>query len=165
MDHWDITRYPPESRATRLELIKRKLVRGDIVEKYAYVDELLAVIICNHFFKRRTGEKTFSRLWKTDKFKAFNHYLLDDTYLVGKLRLVRAIGEVPKGIRESIEHLNSLRNAMAHTFFPENRRDHFGKGSLSYKGSDIYTFDGVKKLGDDFRPVIDYLMERVGERF
>jgi len=163
MDHWNISQYHAESRTTRLELIKRSLIHGNIVQKYTYVDECLAVIACNHFFQRHVGEKTFSRLWKTEKFRAFNHYIMDDTYLLGKLRLVRALGEVPKAFRDYIEQLNALRNAIAHSFFPENRRDYFGKGGLSYKGSNIYTLDGVRKLDEDFQQVRKYLAERAGE--
>jgi len=37
-----------------------------------------------------------------------------------KLRFVKSISGVPKGIAADIERLNSLRNAMAHSFFPEN---------------------------------------------
>ena len=143
-------------------MIKRSLVHGNIVEKYTYIDECLAIIVCNHFFPRRAGEKTFSRLWKTKKFRSFTHYLLDDIYLLGKLRLVRKLDEVPKDCREYIEQINALRNAIAHSFFPENRRDHYGKDGLSYKGLNIYTLDGVRKLEEDFQQAGRYLRERAG---
>lgn len=165
MDYWDILRYPAGGRTTRLELIKRKMVRGDVVEKYTYIDELLAVIICHHFFRKPTKGRSFGGLWKTEKFREFNHYLLDDTYLFGKMRMVRAIGEIPAKIRECIDRINALRNAMAHSFFPENRREYFGKEGLMYRGSDIYTQDGVEKLAEDFREVRNYLWERAfGEK-
>lgn len=50
----------------------------------------------------------------------FNFHLIEELSLMPKLRFVKSISGVPKGIAADIERLNSLRNAMAHSFFPEN---------------------------------------------
>jgi hypothetical protein len=50
MDFWDIEKYKPEDRTTRLEIMKRQLIRGEIITKYTLIDEGLAVIIANYYF-------------------------------------------------------------------------------------------------------------------
>ena len=72
-----------------------------------------------HFFGRKRG---FPDLWKTKRFKVFNYQLLEKMYLVQKLDFVKAIHDIPKLVASDLMALNDLRNAVAHSFFPENRR-------------------------------------------
>lgn len=126
MDHWNILDDEPDSRTTYLELMKNKLVRSEVILKYALIDGLLSVIICHYYFRRPKRTFTFKQLWRTKKFRVFNHYISDEIYLLGKLRIVHAVGKLPKEVREAVERINALRNALAHSFFPENRRQYMG---------------------------------------
>jgi hypothetical protein len=73
---------------------------------------------------------------------------------------VRAIDEIPSQIRGMIEGINALRNAVAHSFFPENRRQYASYKKVVYKGADVYTLAGVQRLSDDFDVVSNYLIKR-----
>jgi hypothetical protein len=58
---------------------------------------------------------------------------MDDAYLLNKMKIVRAIGEIPRKTRDIIERINALRNAIAHSFFPENRRQYAGHNKVMYQ--------------------------------
>jgi hypothetical protein len=160
MDHWNILDYDPEARTIRLELVKNRLVRSDIIMKYTLIDEFLTVIIVRFYFPQRSKNATFRERWRTKKFRVFNHYLMDETYLLNKVKIVRAIDEIPSQIRGMIEGINALRNAVAHSFFPENRRQYASYKKVVYKGADVYTLAGVQRLSDDFDVVSNYLIKR-----
>jgi hypothetical protein len=81
MDHWNILNYEEGGRTTYLEMMKHQLVRGDIVTKYTLIDEFLAVDICHYYFRRPEKGFSFREQWKTQRFKVFNHYMLDETFL------------------------------------------------------------------------------------
>lgn len=157
MDHWNITDYPPEGRTTLLQLTKHNLIRSNIVLKYTLIDEYLTMLIVNYFFRKPRGGETYRQLWRTKKFRIFNQYIMDDLYVVGKLRAARSIMDVPRDIRDNIERINALRNAIAHSFFPEHRRDYFEKRAVSYRDSDIYSLDGFRKLQNDFAVIVDWM--------
>ncbi len=153
MDHWNITHYPTEGRTAILELMKRQLVVGDIVAKYTLIDELLSVVISHYYFTKPRKGFSFRQLWKTKKFQIFAHHVLDDTYLLNKMKLVRAIGEIPAPIRNAIERINAARNALAHSFFPENRRQYPPHKKVIYRGMDLYTKQGTEQFAEDFATV------------
>src|SRR5262245_8944736 len=121
MDAKNIERFVPGSQRTFLlhSMIDR-LIRGEVVTRYTFVDELLTDIICNYYFKRpKVGH--YGRLWKTKKFQRFVHYLMDETFLLKKLAMVEEILAVPKEVSSAIKRINDTRNALAHSLFPENR--------------------------------------------
>jgi len=160
MDHWKIEAYTPDTRTVFLELIRNKLVRSEIIIKYTLIDELLSVIICHFYFKKPDKEFSFRKLWKTKRFRIFNHHILEELYLLNKLRLVRAIREVPKEIRDNIERVNAVRNAVAHSFFPENRRQYLALKKVVYRGIDIFTKQGIERFEEDFETIREYLHQR-----
>jgi len=161
MDHWNIHSYAPETRTTCLELIKNKLVRSEVIFKFALIDELLSVIICHHYFPKPQKAATFRRLWKTKKFRIFNHHILGEIYLLPKMRLVHAIRSLPPNVRNNIERINALRNALAHSFFPENLRQYKDYRRVVYRGADIYTKQGLDKFDEDFTTISECLVDRV----
>jgi hypothetical protein len=160
MDHWNILDYEPDARTTRLGLIKRQLVLSEIILKYTFIDECLTVIVCHYYFKGPEGGSAWTKLWKTKKFQIFNHYIMDVIYMLKKLGVVRGIKEVPKAVRDNIGRINALRNVIAHSFFPENRREYAAHGKVLYRDSDIYSVEGIKKFEDDFAVVSEYLFTR-----
>ena len=160
MDHWNILEYPRNERSVTLELMKRSLVNQEIIWGYTLIDEYLSDIICNYYFKKRKNEVTYRRLWKEKKFEIFNHYIIEEIYFLQKLRIVHTIGEVPSNLRNSMEAINALRNSIAHSFFPENRRQYVKNKKVTYDGEDIYTKLGVEKLLNNIHQVIRYLETR-----
>jgi hypothetical protein len=149
LDYENILDYPPEDRTTQLELMVRRLVVGKVVWEYTYVDELLGSVICQFFFGTK---KNFPALWKTEKFRTFNHYILEILSLTEKLRLVKNIQQIPKPIAANIETLNALRNGLAHAYFPENLRSY----KPIYKGLNIYSREGLERFIDDMRKTTRY---------
>ena len=160
MDHWNIENYEEEARTIQLWIIRDKLIRGEIVICYTLIDEYLTEIICNYYFNRRAKAQSYGRLWKTKKFKIFNHQMMDEMYLLAKMRIVHAIGEIPNEVRDCIERINALRNDIAHSFFPQNRKAHMPKKMRLYQGEDIFTLAGIKKFSEDFETARAYLMPR-----
>jgi hypothetical protein len=162
MNHWDIESYPAPLRTIFLEIMKNKLIRSDVIFKYAVIDELLAVLICHQFFPKPKPGETFKALWKTKKFRLFVHFILDDMYLLAKLKVVHGIKPLPKEIRDNIERINALRNGLAHSLFPENRRQYMQHGKVIYRGLDISSKQGLEKLSNDFDTIQKYLSRRAG---
>jgi hypothetical protein len=119
LDYPNIEEYEPDERTTRLKFMKNQIIRSQVIMDYTFVDEMLGAAICHYFFGKKKG---FVKLWKTKKFRNFNHYVLEIMSLTEKHRLVRAIADVPKSVSKNIDALNALRNGLAHAFFPENLR-------------------------------------------
>jgi hypothetical protein len=160
LDHWNILNYPRSERSVSLELIKRSLVNQGIIWQYTLIDEYLSDIICNCYFHRKKNEVTYRRLWKEDKFRIFNHFIIEEIYFLQKIRIAHAIAEIPAQHRKSMEAINALRNAIAHSFHPENRRQYLKTKQVIYDGTDIYTKAGVDKLLSNVGPIVDYLKAR-----
>jgi hypothetical protein len=154
LDYWNIHRYERSERTIRLELIKRQVTIGAVVKEYTYVDELLNLALCDHFFGR---EKSHPRLWRTKRFQWFNYYLLEQLYLLQKLRYAREFLGIPRGIVRSIEDLNNLRNALAHAFFPENLKRYKPR----YKGLDIFGVDGMNRFDADMADVGEFFIKKL----
>jgi hypothetical protein len=151
IDYEDITRYDPKERTPRLGVMKRQLVMSVVIKDYTFVDEMLGSAICHYFFGRKKG---FIKLWRTKKFRNFNHYILEVLSLSEKLRLVKTTTKIPKAIANNIEQLNALRNGLAHAFFPENLRS----SKPIYKGNDIFTFPGIGRFIDDMHQVQKFFL-------
>lgn len=150
LDYQNIRDYDPEARTTYLQLMRRQLVCGFVVAKYTYLDELLGSEICRYLF----GSRGFIKLWRTKKFRTFNHYILEDLFLLQKLRFIKAIRKVPKDIAADVERINALRNGLAHAFFPENLR----KSPPVYKGKDIFTLTGFRLFAADVERISTYFV-------
>lgn len=149
LDYQNIKRYENEWRTPALNYIKNKVIRGAVIMEYVLIDEFLNDCICKYFFPK---EKGFIHLWKTKKFQYFNYYILEEIYLMQKLRFVNAILKIPKSIRQNIGRINILRNGLAHSFFPENLK----KSKPEYKGKNIFTFEGLKLFMDDVGEIGDF---------
>lgn len=119
IDYENTLDYEEEERTTRLQLMKNRIVRSQVIADYTYIDEMLGVAICHYFFGKKRG---FMKLWKTKRFRNFNYYILEVLSITEKLRLVKAIRKTSKSVAADIEAINALRNGLAHAFFPENLR-------------------------------------------
>jgi hypothetical protein len=160
LDHWNILQYEERYRTFTLQKIKNQLIRSEIIMRYALIDEFLANIICHQFFKRPQTGSHYGHLWRTKKFSAFVHHLLDGVYLLGKLRMVHDLKALPREIRDNIERINALRNAVAHSLFPENRYQHREHGKVVYRDHDISTPQGLTQFYQESQSTIEYLYKR-----
>ncbi|HZQ12701.1 MAG TPA: hypothetical protein VFB31_07825 [Pseudolabrys sp.] len=152
MDVWNIERYsePPFSRTALLKIMKDKLVRSHVIIKYALIDEYLTDVICNYYFYRQARKNTtYRELWRTKRFEIFVHHLMDEMFLLKKLSVVDAIKGVPSEVSSAIQRINDIRNALAHSLFPENRRRYMAYKKVIYSGKDLFTVEGVNKFNED----------------
>jgi hypothetical protein len=160
MDYWNILDYDEDGRTVILEIMKQQLIRSDIIMSYTLIDEFLSVIMCHYYFKRPKQGFNFRQLWRTKKFQIFANYFLDDTYLLKKMAIVNAIKEIPSRVKSAIARINDVRNAIAHSFIPENRRQYKAYKKVMYRGTNIFVKEGVAKFSEDAQCVQDYLMQQ-----
>jgi hypothetical protein len=154
--HADVAEVEPDLRITHLELAKRHLVSGEVLRQYVLMDEHLNAVMASHFFG---WDRPFPRLWRTKRFKAFNYYVLEKLYLLQKLDFVGYLYGVPKKVGRDLRALNDLRNALAHSFFPENRRV-----KPSWKGQDIFSLTGLDSFLEDMSDIADFFVDRFWTR-
>jgi hypothetical protein len=141
----------PGGRTTRLEIAKNKIIRSEVILKYVLLDEFLSAIICWYYFGKK---RSFQKLWKTKRFKLFNHFILERLYLLQKLDLVQNIQKIPKWVASDLAALNEIRNGISHSFFPENRRRR-----PEWKGQSIFTHDGFDRFLEDMHKLSTFFLE------
>jgi hypothetical protein len=157
VDFWNVenVRDDNSKKNLLLHLTKDKLIRSDIVYSYVLLDELLCELIARYFFDPR---KTSFQLWKTDeRFKMFNYHVLEGMSLLRKLALVKEYHDIPKPIEEIIVLTNMVRNAVAHSLFPMNKRDFKKTRKVTYKGKDIFTLEGLRRFNEDINKAVGCL--------
>lgn len=168
VDYWNILQRERAARTPVLEVMKRELIRGEVVGQYTLIDDLLSTELCRYFLPG----KNLIVQWKTRKFRRFNYYVIERLYLTQKLAFLKDVYNVPRPISSKIEEINALRNAMAHAFFPENLRAYQMKGrpsprkpiTVRYRGHDLFTAAGVKNFVDDCSEVVDFLFLQLKRR-
>ncbi len=139
-------------RTSRLELAKDQIIRSAVILKYVLMDEFLSAVVCWHYFGK---SRSFQQLWKTKRFRSFNYFVLERLYLLQKLDLVRDIHDIPKPVAADLAALNDLRNGIAHSFFPQNRRR-----KPDWKGQGIFTEAGFGRFLEDMGRLSDFFVER-----
>ncbi len=147
----DLTKLDPADRTSRLTWAKRKLITIAVLGEYLLTDEHFNNEMCREFFPRRT----YGELWRTKRFRAFNYYILERLYLVQKVEFVRSCIRLPKKIHKDILALNDLRNAVAHSFFPENRRV-----KPKWKDNDIFSSAGTSQFASDMANISAFFFPR-----
>jgi hypothetical protein len=94
-------------------------------------------------------------------FEYFVHYIMDEIYLLKKLTIVHAIRAVPKEVRSAITRINDVRNDLAHSFFPQQRRRYVRGKQVTYDGVRLFTTEGMTRFTKDFDLAYEYLRKRV----
>jgi len=130
------------------------------VIRYTLLDEILADLIARYFFQRAD----FPKLWRTKKFSTFVHHVLDEMYLLKKMDVVHAIKPLSSNVRKAIRKINAVRNAFAHSLFPENRKEHRENKKVLYGDRDIRTHEGLKNFLVDYHLAFNYLERRFDEQ-
>jgi hypothetical protein len=154
LNYREIREYEPESRTVRLEQVKRHFVRGEVVLQYTLVDEFLNNMLCHHFFGRRIS---FIRLWKTNRFRLFNYFVIEKLSLMEKLAFVKAIKTLPKSVVADVERLNAVRNGIARAFFPENLRS----SKPTWKGQDLFSLEGITQFTEDMSDLYQFFFRKM----
>jgi hypothetical protein len=157
LDFWDIEKKDKESRTPRLGNAITQMVRSEVVTQYTLLDEILTDLACRYYFKKK-GKRFI--LWRQKKFRVFVNYIMDEMFLIKKVELVHAIRPLPKEVKSTVHRVNSLRNALAHSFFPENRKEHRKVGKVLYQEKNIRTVEGLKGFQDDCHTAWVYLARR-----
>jgi hypothetical protein len=147
--------YETDARLEQLKRIKLDFIRMKVIGDHVFADELLSVIIVAYFFP----VKDFPMRWKNKKMLTFMHFIMEELFMLRKLALVREIRGFDKGMAEMLQSLNALRNAMAHSFVPEMKRDYRKIRKVIWKGQDIYTTQGMAQFDTDMRNLVDYLFQ------
>jgi hypothetical protein len=145
--------YQPATRLGQLQRIKLDFIRMKVIGDYVFADELLTVVIVAHFFPARQ----FPRRWKHKKVRTFMHFIMEELFMLRKLALVKEIRDFNQGMAKMLQSLNALRNAMAHSFMPDMKRDYREIKKVTWKGKDIYTTQGIEQFDTDMRILLDYL--------
>lgn len=127
------------------------LVIGEVVTQYTLIDEDLNIELRQHFFGHK---RSVAKLWKTKKFQEFNYNILERMSLLEKLRYVKSFRKMPRRIVRDIEQINTLRNGLAHSFFPENLK----RSKPVYKGKNIFALEGIKQFVDDMVDISAFFM-------
>ena len=152
LDYWN-----SESRiewsSTELEWMLRWIARGQVVYEYTVVDEVLSCRICWFLF----GKRPFPKLWRTKKFRLFNYHVIEQLSLMPKLKFVKSLSGLPKAIYADIERLNDLRNALAHSLWPENLKRY--RPMATWKGKSIFTADGLVAFDDDMAKIHEHFKD------
>jgi hypothetical protein len=143
-------------RGLALQIAIHKMVISEVVLRYTLLDEILADLIAKYFFE----SSHFPRLWRTKKFSTFAHHVLDEMYLLKKMDMVHAIKPLPSEVIKAIRKVNAVRNAFAHSLFPENRKEYRKNKKVLYGGTDIRTQQGLGQFVADYRLAFDYLERR-----
>ncbi len=131
---------------------KDQIICSAVILKYVLMDEFLSAVICWHYFGKK---RSFSQLWKTKRFRSFNHFVLERLYLLQKLDLVKSVHDIPKPVAADPATLNDLRNGIAHSFFPQNRRR-----KPEWKRKSIFTDAGFERFLEDMGKLSDFFVER-----
>jgi hypothetical protein len=153
LDYWNIRSYPEGSWTTFLELVRNKMVRGQVIIWYTLIDEFLNLRLSRFFY----GKRSTVQLWRTKRYKLFHYHVLEELSLLQKLRFAKAIRPIPKMVVSRIERLNAVRNGLAHAFFPENLK----KSPPVYSGLSVFTVAGAKALAQDIQEVLDFFSAEV----
>lgn len=142
----------PKARTTFLELAKDQIIRSAVILKYVWMDEFLNAVICWYYFGKK---RPFPQLWKSKRFKSFNYYILERLYLLQKLDLVKSIHNIPKWVNSDLAALNELRNGIAHSLFPQNRRR-----KPEWKGQNVFMRSGYDRFLADMEKLNNFFSRR-----
>ena len=163
IDFWNVERSNDDNdvKDIVLDLAKDQIIRADVVFSYVLIDELLSNLICQHFFGTNTTlGRSWRREWKKARFQTFNYHVLEGMSLLRKLALVKEFLNVPKAIEDIISRTNIIRNALAHSFFPMNKKEFRKSGIATYKGKDIFSLEGLRVFDADANKAVGFLSNR-----
>jgi hypothetical protein len=132
------------------------MIIGHVVKTYTYIDECLNFELIFYFFGFDCDLETIS---KTEKHQNITHYILEELNFISKLNFVNSFLEIPKEIYEDILKVNTLRNTLVHSFFPESRI----KSKPNWKGKSIYNIEALRDFHKDTGKIEIFLIKHIHE--
>ena len=147
---FDIADDDPEAVVPVLKSMIDQAVRSDVIFEYTMIDMELNNLLIRHFFG--TGKK-LKAVKNTKRFKTLN-LILQNTYLMQKLTLVRSFKNIPRTIVNKIAAINELRNGLAHTFFINELKPI----KRTYKKHSIFTIEGLEAFHEDIQEIRYFFM-------
>ena len=82
-------------------------------------------------------------------------------FLLKKLSVAHAIKPVSGKVTGIIQNINAVRNSLAHSFFPENRKEYKATGKVLYRKKDIRTPEGLMVFQEDAETAFRHIEERI----
>jgi hypothetical protein len=80
------------------------------------------------------------------------------------MEMVHAIKPLPSDVIKAVRKINAVRNAFAHSLFPENRKEHRKNKKVLYSDKDIRTDEGLRNFLADCRVAFTYLERRFARK-
>lgn len=77
------------------------------------------------------------------------------TLALQKLDLVKSVHDIPKWVLSDLAALNDLRNGVAHSFFPQNRRR-----KPDWKGENVFTRAGFDHFLQNMDKLSDFFYDQ-----
>lgn len=127
-----------EYNLIQIDEIIRKLVIGEVVRSYTWIDNRMNDVIIKYFIARKG--KHYS-----EKRDIFIDNVADKISFCNKLEAVRKIYDIPKPIYNKIQKIKDLRNDLAHNYFPEGKN----KTKAIYCNSNVFSEAGISLFLED----------------
>jgi hypothetical protein len=140
----------PDAVVPILKSMTDQAVRSVVIFEYTLIDMELEFAVFRHFFG---AGKKLNAARKTQRYRTLR-LMLQNTYLMQKLSIVRKFKEIPRRIVSSIAAINDLRNGLAHTFVVSE----LTAAKRTYKGQNIFTHKGLKVFLRDVGEIRRYFM-------
>lgn len=129
-----------------------KMVIAEVIVQYTLIDQVLGEIISSYFLGVEPKMiRSSSEVAENEHI--FSQQVLDEMFMLRKMGIVHAISPLPSNITSIIRKINAVRNALAHSFYPEDRKEYKSKGRVLYSGLNIRTLDGLIRFRDDANEV------------
>jgi hypothetical protein len=134
---------------------REMIIRGYLVTEFTVLDELMDRYLLRYFLEEDL-DSSLGELRDAERGMNFIHHVLQNLYLLQKFALFEKVEQPPMSVRQYIQRVNDLRNAVAHTFVIEKRRS-----APTYKGLDIFSIDGLTQFALDGNDARAYLSRTI----
>ncbi len=147
---------------SRLEGQKRQLITVLILGAYLQIDAKMSILVANFFFHHCSKEwEVVQKVTNSKEFLVFSKKLLNEMPFLRKISIIKEFVSIPKEMLTTINKLNDLRNAIAHSAIPEQ----LGEDRVKYKGKLIFSLLGAKLIKQDVKKVMSFLQKNFVRAF
>lgn len=147
---------------SQLEGQKRQLITVLILNSYLQIDAKMSILVANFFFHHCSKEwEVVQKVVNSKEFLVFSKKLLNEMPFLRKVSVIKEFVVIPKDTLTTINKLNDLRNAIAHSLMPEQ----LGEERVKYKGKLIFTLTGAKLIKQDVGKVMSFLQKNFVKAF
>jgi hypothetical protein len=136
-------------RPVRLQIERDNLIRAHVIHQHLWIDEFLNSMISDYFLRLKSRRRS-------KRYRIFDNFVRDRLDFSEKVNLVKQIEKIPKGILGRIWEVDTLRNGIAHYYFPEIRPKKVG-----YKGKNIFDVNVFKQFVEDMREVSKFIIDEL----